>query len=94
MPLPRLFVVHNPTPTVWFLRRLSHTLTVPSVDTDEVDRPGPFGPTRFSFERYPVRLPLFNPKANPRCVQPRRIIKYLAVPNSLVSCCEYLISSR
>ena len=44
----------------------------------------------FSFERYPVRLPLFNPKANPRCVRLLRIIKYLAVPNSLVSCCEYL----
>jgi hypothetical protein len=35
-----------------------------------------------------------NPKANPRCVRARRIIKYLAVPNSLESCCEYLISPR
>ena len=28
---------------------------------------------------------LFNPKANPRCVRLLSIIKYLAVPNSLVS---------
>ena len=69
MPLPRLFLAHNPTPTVWCLRRLPRTLAVPAVDTDEVDRPSPFGPTRCSFERYPVRLPLFNPKANPRCVR-------------------------
>ncbi len=96
MPLPRLFLAHNPTPTGWCLRRLPHTLTVPAVDTDEVDRPSPFGPTLlwFSFECYLVRLPHFNPKANPRCVQPRRIIKYLAVPNSLVSCCKYLQSPR
>src|SRR5882762_3643232 len=45
VPLPRLFLAHNPTPTVWCLRRLPHTLTVPAVDTDEVDRPSPFGPT-------------------------------------------------
>jgi hypothetical protein len=29
----------------------------------------------------------FIPSSNPRCVQPRRIIKCLAVPNSLVSYC-------
>jgi len=34
---------------------------------------------------------LFNPKANPRCVRLLGIIKYLAVPNSLLGCCEYLI---
>jgi hypothetical protein len=45
VPLPRLFLVHNPTTTGWCLRRLPHTLTVPSVDTDEVDRSSPFGPT-------------------------------------------------
>ena len=27
-----------------------------------------------------------NPKRNPKCVRLPRIIKYLAVPNSLVSC--------
>ena len=38
--------------------------------------------------------PIVNPNSNPRCVQLLGIIKYLAVPNSLVSCCEYLISPR
>src|SRR6266478_9434560 len=36
--------------------------------------------------------PFFNPKANPRCVRLLGIIKYLAVPNSLGSCCKYLMS--
>jgi hypothetical protein len=45
VPLPRLFLDHNPTPTAWCLTRLPHTLTVPAVDTDEVDRPSPFGRT-------------------------------------------------
>ena len=45
MPLPRLFLAHNPTTKGWCLRRLPHTLTVPSVDTDEVDCSSPFGPT-------------------------------------------------
>jgi hypothetical protein len=42
----------------------------------------------------PAVFAKLNPKANPRYVRPRRIIKYLAVPNSLVSCCEYLMSPR
>jgi len=37
-------------------------------------------------------LSFFNPKANPRCVRLLVIIKYLAVPNSLGSCCKYLMS--
>ncbi len=34
----------------------------------------------------------FNPNSNPRCVRLLGIIKYLAVPNSLGSCCKYLMS--
>jgi hypothetical protein len=34
---------------------------------------------------------IFNPNANPRCVRLLRIIKYLAVLRSLVSCCKYLL---
>ena|SRR5437879_7507576 len=34
---------------------------------------------------------IFNPNANPRFVRPLRIIKYLAVPRSLVSYCKYLL---
>ena len=36
----------------------------------------------------------FNPMANPRRVRLLGIIKYLAVPNGLGSCCEYLIFLR
>jgi len=34
---------------------------------------------------------IFNPNANPRFVRLLRIIKYLAVARSLVSCCKYLL---
>src|SRR5580692_1721989 len=37
---------------------------------------------------------VFQPDGQPRCVQLLVIFKYLAVPNSLVSCCEYLKSPR
>ena len=47
MPLPRLFLAHNPTPTIWCLRRLQRTLAVPVVDRDEVDCSSPFGPTTY-----------------------------------------------
>jgi hypothetical protein len=40
----------------------------------------------------PSSFPNFNPKANPRCIRLRGIIKYLAAPNSLASCCEHLTS--
>src|SRR6267378_1798513 len=34
---------------------------------------------------------IFNPNANPRFARLLRIIKYLAVPRSPVSCCKYLL---
>jgi hypothetical protein len=36
---------------------------------------------------------IFNPNANPRFVRLLRIIKYLAVPRTLVSYCKYLLLS-
>jgi hypothetical protein len=38
-----------------------------------------------------LRIALFNPMSNPKCVRFVGIFKYLAVPNSLVSCWKYLL---
>jgi hypothetical protein len=43
---------------------------------------------------YPEPVSFFNPMANPRGARRLGIIKYLAVPNGLGSCCEYLIFLR